>query len=191
MDKPMNDNQQQGGLDGLSTLDFSALAPAERFIVRFILRKLEASYTQINEAAGDLPTEKRLSQQELDDSLADLTERGWLLRREEGDQSWYKVHFRTRATRKAEDSPLQDAWDSLADGDTAQRSPTPAEKPGVKPPASRRDPLARTWESEPDTADDDVPPENSEPRSHLGNILGALGFGNKSATSPDDPEATP
>lgn len=175
MDTPEKHNLPQGGLDGLSTLNFSMLTPTERFIVRFVLRHMEADYAQICEAADELPPEKHLSRQELDDTLADLTERAWLLRREEGGTAWYRVHFKNRATRQAGSSPLKDAWDSLAADEPARDSPGPVEKPAADSAASA---------SEQGTNDE---PAASSQTRRLGGFLDSLGIGSRRDPSPEDP----
>jgi predicted transcriptional regulator len=114
-----------GGLDGLSTLDFGALTPAERVVVRLILRKVETTYAEVCVVVAALPEDKRLSQAELDETLKTLAERGWLTQRGEGPNSVYKVNIRSRSTRKAGESPLRKAWDALEAHDQAGASPPP------------------------------------------------------------------
>jgi hypothetical protein len=90
----IEDKQKEGGI---TALDLADLPPALRKIMRLMLRRLKMSYPQLCETMDALPEADRLSRDDLDKALEDLTRQSWLIRLGEGEKAIYKVNLRPKS----------------------------------------------------------------------------------------------
>ncbi|MCQ3936127.1 MAG: hypothetical protein DPW18_03650 [Chloroflexi bacterium] len=97
LDKEIKDKQKEGGI---TPLDLAALPPALRKIMRLMLRELQMNYPRLCEVMDAMPEAERLSRDELDSALANLTEQFWLIRIGEGAKAVYKVNLRRKEGSK-------------------------------------------------------------------------------------------
>jgi len=108
LQRQLDDKSQEGGI---SPIDIAALPPALRRIMRLMLRELEMNRAGLLEAIQAMDEAERLSEQELDDALAELSKQQWLIRFGEGERASYKVNLR----RKAGSTLSSSIWASLED----------------------------------------------------------------------------
>jgi len=89
-----------GGSDkaGLSTLDLMGSSPSVNRVVRMMLKKPQMTYRELLEIATQLPEEKRLSAQTLQEALDTLIGMGWLGKTGEGDDAVYHVVLKPKAS---------------------------------------------------------------------------------------------
>lgn len=106
LQRKLEDQEQEGGI---SALDLATLPPGLRRIMRLMLREVEMSYPDLCAAMAEVPEPDRLSQQELDEALATLSQQQWLIRRGEDELVTYKVNLR----RKAGSTLAQGIWAAL------------------------------------------------------------------------------
>ena len=97
LNKEIQDKQKEGGI---TPLDLAGLPPALRKIMRVMLRELHASYPRLCEIMDDMPEKDRLSHEELQTALTELTEQFWLIRIGEAEKAIYKVNLRRREGSK-------------------------------------------------------------------------------------------
>jgi hypothetical protein len=112
-----DDRDETKKSDRLSTLDFMSMPSAARRILRLMLRKPEVSYPELCEMIDALPESKRISRAELDDALADLCERAWILQVEVDDVFVYQINLGAKTgsdVSRARPSPTTPKRDSLA-----------------------------------------------------------------------------
>ena len=112
LNKEISDKNQEGGI---TPLDLVGLPPALRKIMRLMLRELQMSYPRLCEAVDAMPSEERLSRDDLSEALSTLSEQFWLIRIGDGEKAIYKVNLRRREGSKlaagiwgALDSKLKD-----------------------------------------------------------------------------------
>jgi hypothetical protein len=99
---------QTGEGEGLSPSHIATLPPAQRKIVRLLLRELELSYQAICDAMMALPDGERLNKDEIDEALKALALEGWVIRM--GDTTiTYEVNMR----RKAPSTLAKAIWSAL------------------------------------------------------------------------------
>lgn len=103
-------NQIGGDQDsgGISPLDLKDMPAHQRLIMRMMLREVELPYVEIIDWAADLPEEQQMSQEELDEALAELTTAGWLIRFGE-ENITYEANLR----RKAGSTLAKSIWANL------------------------------------------------------------------------------
>jgi predicted transcriptional regulator len=89
-------DKNSAGKAGMSTLDFLGGSAAVNRVVKFMLRKNRMTYQELCDAVDTLPPEKSMTREELESALADLVEREWLTRTEEGGQAVYQVMLRPK-----------------------------------------------------------------------------------------------
>lgn len=106
LDKEIKDKQKEGGI---SPLDLADLPPVWRRIMRLMLRELQMSYPRLCEVMDDAPESERLTRDQLDSALSDLTNQFWLIRIGEGPKAIYKVNLR----RKEGSALAAGIWSSL------------------------------------------------------------------------------
>lgn len=106
LDKEIKDKQKEGGI---SPLDLADLPPVWRRIMRLMLRELQMSYPRLCEVMDDAPESERLTRDQLDSALSDLTNQFWLIRIGEGPKAIYKVNLR----RKEGSTLAAGIWSSL------------------------------------------------------------------------------
>jgi hypothetical protein len=115
------ENKQQEG--GITALDLAQLSPPLRKIMRLMLRELELTRPQLDDAMQQMAEGERLSSADLDQALAALTSQFWLIRLGEGAHVSYKVNLR----RKAGSTLAKNIWASL---DTRLKGSPTDEPPG-------------------------------------------------------------
>ena len=103
---------RRGGEGGLSMLDLVGLPPAQRTLMRLMLRQPDISYTELAQALAGLPAADRLSPAELDETLDALLQQHFLLR-SAGEQD---VTFRVNHRRTARSTRRSKIWDALDSG---------------------------------------------------------------------------
>jgi hypothetical protein len=103
---------RRGREGGLSILDLEGLPPAQRKIMRLILRKTEISYAELSQAIAGMPEADRLSQAEMDETLDALIQQQFLLRAD-GDR---EVTFRVNHRRNTRSTLRTNIWDALDSG---------------------------------------------------------------------------
>jgi hypothetical protein len=80
------------GHSGLSTFDLLGDIPAsQRTLMRLFLRRIEMSAAELEQAVAELPEEKRMKGEELEEALAVLLNQGWLVHLEQNGQKVYSV----------------------------------------------------------------------------------------------------
>ena len=91
-----NLNDRIGGQDddkGISPLDLAGLPPAQRQLMRFMVREVEMGYKALVEMAGD---KWEMSREELDSALDELTRDSWLIRLGE-ENITYEANLRRKS----------------------------------------------------------------------------------------------
>ena len=91
-----NLNDRIGGQDddkGISPLDLAGLPPAQRQLMRFMVREVEMGYEALVEMAGD---KWEMSREELDSALDELTRDSWLIRLGE-ENITYEANLRRKS----------------------------------------------------------------------------------------------
>ncbi len=106
LDKEIKDQQKDGGI---SPLDLVKLPPSLRKIMRLMLRELQMGYPRMCEVMDAMPEKDRLTRDELDSALSNLTNDFWLIRIGEKEKAIYKVNLR----RKAGSTLAAGIWSSL------------------------------------------------------------------------------
>jgi hypothetical protein len=97
LNKEIQDKQKEGGI---TPLDLAGLQPALRKIMRVMLRELNVNYPRLCEIMDGMPEKDRLSPEDLQSALTELTDQFWLLRIGEGEKAIYKVNLRRREGSK-------------------------------------------------------------------------------------------
>jgi hypothetical protein len=100
----MSQNQPVSG-DGFSTTDFLNTNPALNRMIKLFLHKRKMSYKEISEKIEALPEDKRLSREELDDTLKSLIEMAWLETTEEDGVLYYTVNMKSKIGTAAKQDP--------------------------------------------------------------------------------------
>lgn len=93
LEKEIKVRQQQ---DGITALDLVDLPPALRKIMRLMLRELQMSYPRLLEAMESMPETDRLTRDQLDSALLNLSQQFWLTHIGEGEKAIYKVNLRKK-----------------------------------------------------------------------------------------------
>ncbi|NJN78984.1 MAG: hypothetical protein HC797_00045 [Anaerolineales bacterium] len=106
LDKEIKVKQQQ---DGITALDLVDLPPALRKIMRLMLRELQMSYPRLREAMESMPEKERLTPDQLDSALSNLTQQFWLIQIGEDEKAIYKVNLR----RKTGSTLASGIWSNL------------------------------------------------------------------------------
>jgi len=106
LSKGLEDKKKEGGI---TPLDLADLPPALRKIMRLMLREIQLDYSKLCETMDEMPESDRLSRQDLDDALSNLTDQFWLIRIGEGQKAIYKVNLR----KKAGSTLAGGIWNSL------------------------------------------------------------------------------
>ena len=71
-------------MSGVSTFDLLGDMPsAQRTLMRLFLRHITMSMTDLASRVGELPEEKRLSKEQIEDALAFLLKQGWVRKMEQ------------------------------------------------------------------------------------------------------------
>jgi hypothetical protein len=86
------------GGTGLSTLDLMGSSPSVNRVVRIMLKKNQMSYAELLAAVTDLPPEKRLTAEVLQEALNTLIQMEWLEKNGEGSDAVYNVILKPKAS---------------------------------------------------------------------------------------------
>ena len=103
---------RRGGEGGLSMLDLVGLPPAQRTLMRLMLRQPDISYAELAQALAGLPEADRLSPAELDETLDALLQQQFLLRSARDQDATFRVSHR----RNARSTRRTTIWDALDSG---------------------------------------------------------------------------
>lgn len=94
MDKRLGEPGQPGDNDqgsNITPADLLALPPAQRKVMRMVMRHTELSYSALCEALDQLPEPERLNRPDLDAILEWLVERNWLIQIEDNQNVLYRL----------------------------------------------------------------------------------------------------
>lgn len=126
----------------LNTMDFMSMPGPMRRLLRMMLKKPVATYKELCEMTDAMPEDRRITREELDKTLVDLIEKGWLVKDEgkEAANPTYKIHLGAKEgsdqsrdvtrstddtrTRKREGPRMKDLWnavDTTSDTDYRKR----------------------------------------------------------------------
>ena len=86
------------GGTGLSTLDLMGSSPSVNRVVRIMLKKNKMSYQELLTAVTDLPEEKRMTADVLQEALKTLIEMDWLEKTGDGNDAVYSVILKPKAS---------------------------------------------------------------------------------------------
>lgn len=89
--------EEDAGKAGISAWELAQLPAAQRRVIRLILREVQMAYPELRRAIARLPREQRIETQELDQTLARLIEKAWLIRMGQGQLITYRVNLRQKA----------------------------------------------------------------------------------------------
>lgn len=98
--------ETKGGISPLDLADFSAPL---RKIIRLLLREVELSFDGIWQAVEAMPEEERMNENELGETLKNLTKQGWLISMGEEGSQRFKVNLR----RKPGSNLAKGIWSAL------------------------------------------------------------------------------
>ncbi len=101
------EKRRQG--EGIRPTDLLTLPPAQRRVMKLLLREVQLSYPEIVTAVSALPEKQRLTSTKLDTTLTELTEAGWVICMGQDELVTYRVDLR----RKPGSQVAQDMWGSL------------------------------------------------------------------------------
>ena len=93
---------------GLSVLDLADMPPAQRKIMRLMLREFEMTHEELYEAVAAWPETERMSQDELDQALDALSKNLWLIRM--GEEH---ITYRANLRRKPGSALAKSIWANL------------------------------------------------------------------------------
>ncbi len=93
---------------GFNVVDYMELPPAERCLVRLVLRHISMSYPNICAEIELMPANQQMSQAELDAALEHLTRSNWLIPQQDEQPIIYRVNDSQRST--SQDRRL---WDGI------------------------------------------------------------------------------
>ncbi len=101
------EKRRQG--EGIRPTDLLTLPPAQRRVMKLLLREVQLSYPEIVTAVSALPERQRLTLDELDTTLTQLTEASWLICMGQDELVTYRVDLR----RKPGSQVAQGMWGML------------------------------------------------------------------------------
>ncbi len=87
--------------EGITILDLAELPPNLKHIMKIMLREHELAFEEINQTNLELPDEDRLTPEQLQEALNELTRQFWLICRGEGERRRYQVNLRYKKGIKA------------------------------------------------------------------------------------------
>jgi hypothetical protein len=126
-DRLQNQLEDRAKEGGISPLDLAALPPRLRKIMRLMLREIEMTHAQLQEATAEMAEADRLNEAELIEALDNLTKQSWLIKLGQEDLTTYKVNLK----RKGPSSLSSGIWATLEDkmaGDKDQQNPLDSEQ---------------------------------------------------------------
>ena len=86
------------GGTGLSTLDLMGSSPSVNRVVRIMLKKNKMSYQELLTAVTELPEDKRMTAEVLQEALKTLIEMEWLEKSGDGNGAIYSVILKPKAS---------------------------------------------------------------------------------------------
>ncbi len=95
--------------EGIRPTDLLTLPPAQRRVMKLLLREVQLSYPEIVTAVSTLPAKQRLTPDELNTTLTELTQVGWIIRMGQNELVTYRVDLR----HKPGSQVTQGMWGSL------------------------------------------------------------------------------
>lgn len=107
----LDDQLGKSDSGGISPLDIARLPRKMRGIMRVMLREVEMEHDELAKAAKELPEKERLDDDDLEETLAELSKDGWLIIMGEGDKKSYRVNLR----RKSGSTLAKSIWSALDD----------------------------------------------------------------------------
>ncbi len=87
--------------EGITILDLAELPPNLKHIMKIMLREHELNFEEIFQANKELSEEYRLTKEQLQEVLDELTKQFWLICRGEGERRRYQVNLRYKKGIKA------------------------------------------------------------------------------------------
>ncbi|MGB8252617.1 MAG: hypothetical protein WCF08_05335 [Anaerolineaceae bacterium] len=87
--------------EGITILDLAELPPNLKHIMKIMLREHELNFEEIFQANKELSEEDRLTKEQLQEVLDELTKQFWLICRGEGERRRYQVNLRYKKGIKA------------------------------------------------------------------------------------------
>ena len=110
-EKKTEPSGEQNPNDGFSFLDMLDLSPHMHLVMRLLIPTMELPYLHLCEVIETLPEAERLTQSEIDETLRQLSERGYVTKEMSAGELTYRVAM---GRRKARTNSLdKEIWDSL------------------------------------------------------------------------------
>jgi hypothetical protein len=79
-------------MSGVSTFDLLGDMPsAQRTLMRLFLRRIQMNEAELESAVAELPEEKRLAKEQIQEALMPLLNQGWVKKLERNDETIYTV----------------------------------------------------------------------------------------------------
>jgi hypothetical protein len=79
-------------MSGVSTFDLLGDMPsAQRTLMRLFLRRIQMSAAELESAVAELPEEKRLAKEQIQEALTPLLNQGWVKKLERNGETIYTV----------------------------------------------------------------------------------------------------
>lgn len=88
--------EKEAGQTGISAWELAQLPAVQRRVIRLILREVQMAEPDLRRALDNLPREQRLESTEVDETLAGLLEKAWLIRMGQGRLTTYRVNLRRK-----------------------------------------------------------------------------------------------
>lgn len=110
-DRLQNQLEDRSKEGGISPLDLASLPPKLRKIMRMMLREVEMTHKELQDATAKMPEADRLQDSELKEALVSLTKQGWLIKLGQDEKITYKVNLK----RKGPSSLASGIWATLED----------------------------------------------------------------------------
>jgi len=95
-DRLQNELEDRDKEGGITPLDLADLPPRLRKLMRFMLRQVEMTRSDLGDAIKSMPEADRLTDEELDQSLEALIKQSWLIALGEGERTRYRVNLRRK-----------------------------------------------------------------------------------------------
>lgn len=84
---------------GFNVVDFMSLPPAERCLVRLLLRQSAMSYVELADQVATMPPDQQLTPRQFEAALEHLTRMEWLVSLESDGQTYYEVNALQKANQ--------------------------------------------------------------------------------------------
>ncbi len=97
-DRLQNELENREKEGGITPLDLADLPPRLRKLMRFMLREVEITRSDLGTAIQSMPKADQLNDEELDQSLEALVKQSWLIALGENERIRYRVNLRRKKT---------------------------------------------------------------------------------------------